>query len=75
MTVQTLDLRKVACPINFVRSKIRLDAMVSGEILEIWLDDGEPIESVSKSLVEEGHQILEKIQEENSNWILKIRRA
>ena len=67
-----LNLLGVVCPINFVRTKLRLDSLNNGEMLEVLLDDGEPIESVSKSVLEEGHTILSKQQLENKSWCLTI---
>ena len=52
-----LDLRGVACPMNFVKTRLKLDKMAAGELLEVLLDDGEPIESVSSSVLSEGHLI------------------
>jgi sulfite reductase (ferredoxin) len=52
------DFRGVACPMNFVKTKIELAALKSGEILEILLDDGEPIENVPGSIQSEGHLVL-----------------
>lgn len=60
-----LDLRGVACPLNFVKTKIQLDKMQTGQVLEIWIDDGEAIESVPPSVVEEGHEILQQVKVEN----------
>jgi sulfite reductase (ferredoxin) len=54
------DLRGVACPMNFVQTKILLAAMQSGKELEIWLDDGQPINNVPGSVRNEGHEILEQ---------------
>lgn len=54
---QTLDLRGTPCPINFVRTKLRLEKMDAGKVLEVWLDPGEPIEQVPDSLRMEGYQI------------------
>ena len=45
-----LDLRGTPCPINFVRTKLRLEKMPPGGLLEVWLDPGEPIEQVPDSL-------------------------
>lgn len=70
--MQSLNLKSTPCPINFVRTKLRLEKMQLGEILEVLLDDGEAIESVSKSITEEGQKILEKIQQEDSSWKLVI---
>ncbi|MFM8007316.1 MAG: sulfurtransferase TusA family protein, partial [Dolichospermum sp.] len=41
-----LDLRGTPCPINFVRTKLYLEKMPPGGLLEVWLDAGEPIEQV-----------------------------
>ncbi len=54
---QLLDLRGIPCPLNFVKTKIQLDKMQKGEVLEVWLDAGEPTTSVSQSIIEEGHKI------------------
>ena len=52
-----LDLRGTPCPINFVRTKLRLQQMQVGELLEVWLDPGEPIEQVPDSLTMAGYKI------------------
>ncbi|MGB6300305.1 MAG: sulfurtransferase TusA family protein [Rivularia sp. (in: cyanobacteria)] len=52
-----LDLRGTPCPINFVRTKLRLQQMQPGELLEVWLDPGEPIEQVPDSLTMHGYKI------------------
>jgi TusA-related sulfurtransferase len=52
-----LDLRGTPCPINFVRTKLRLEQMKPGELLEVWLDPGEPIEQVPDSLTMAGYQV------------------
>jgi sulfite reductase (ferredoxin) len=68
------DLRGVACPMNFVKTKIELSKLASGEILEIFLDDGEPIKNVPGSVKGEGHAVL--LQErDGEHWKLRIRKA
>ena len=54
----TLDLRRIACPLNFVKTKIQLEKMQGGQKLQVFLDSGEAIESVPPSVIEEGHLIL-----------------
>ena len=56
------DLRGVTCPMNFVKTKIALSSLVAGDKLEIWLDDGAPIENVPGSVRNEGHKILATTQ-------------
>jgi len=55
----SLDLKGVACPFNYVQAKVRLETMQVGQLLEITIDDGEPIENVPKSLTNDGHDILD----------------
>lgn len=69
---KTLDLRGTPCPINFVRSKLQLEKMSSGDLLEIWLDGGEPIEQVPNSLTMEGYTI-EVIEDQGDFFSLSVR--
>jgi len=55
---ESLDLTGVACPMNFVKTKLKLEEMEKGKILEVILDEGEPIMNVPKSIKEEGHRVL-----------------
>ena len=72
-TNNTLDRRGISCPLNFVKTKIELDKMQSGEKIEVWLDTGEAIESVPPSIIEEGHKILKQEQIENYFRILILK--
>jgi len=58
-----LDLRGTPCPINFVRTKLKLAQMSAGEVLEVWLDGGEPIEQVPHSLAMEGYTDQTMVEE------------
>ncbi|MBD6615089.1 sulfurtransferase TusA family protein [Komarekiella sp. 'clone 1'] len=68
-----LDLRGTPCPINFVRTKLRLEKMQPGGLLEVWLDLGEPIEQVPDSLTMAGYQV-EQIIDCTSYFSLLVRR-
>ena len=67
------DFRGVMCPMNFVKTKIALTPMQSGQILEILLDDGAPIENVPGSVKNEGHTILSTKKVENY-WKVLIKK-
>lgn len=56
--VTVLDLRGVMCPLNYVKTKLKLELMDEGERLEVWLDAGEPITNVPMSLRNDGHNVL-----------------
>ena len=69
-----IDLKSVPCPINFVRAKLMIDSMKHGEVLRIELDDGEPVESVTKSMQEEGHELIQqnKFEEHHELFVKKV---
>jgi len=52
-----LDLRGVACPMNWVKTKLALERLTPGDELAVRLDLGEPIESVPRSAREDGHEV------------------
>ncbi len=70
-----LDLRGVLCPINFVQTKLQLEEMDTGQVLEVTLDDGEPMRNVPRSVKQEGHEIIKVEKLENGRyyrlWIKK----
>lgn len=53
-----LDLRGVECPINYVRVRLKLEELNTGEILTVFLDDGEPIRNVPASLRNDGQEVI-----------------
>lgn len=67
------DFRGVACPMNFVKTKIELSKIAIGDTLEILLDDGAPIENVPGSVKNEGHKILE-INQIDTYWKVTIQK-
>ena len=73
MSDSTLDLRGVMCPINFVKTKLKLESMEPGEVLEVILDSGDPIQNVPKSIKEEGHKIVE-VKKEGDFFRIKAQR-
>ena len=55
--ILTLDLRGTACPLNYVKTRLELDRMAPGAMLEVWLDHGEPEQQVPRSLRMDGHGV------------------
>jgi sulfite reductase (ferredoxin) len=65
------DFCGVACPMNFVKTKVALESLTSGQRLKVLLDDGAPIQNVPRSVAEDGHKILEQVKEGN-HWSVLI---
>ncbi len=72
--VEALDLKGTPCPLNYVKAKLVIEEMKNGEVLEILLDEGEPIENVPRSLEADGHQILLK-EKVNGFYRLQVKKA
>ncbi|HCC53351.1 MAG TPA: preprotein translocase subunit TatB [Desulfobulbaceae bacterium] len=71
----TKNLRGVSCPMNLVYTKVALAALKSGQVLEIILDNGAPINNVPGSVLKENHEILEKKQLPDGAWSVLVRKA
>ncbi|MCF6148847.1 MAG: sulfurtransferase TusA family protein [Candidatus Kuenenia sp.] len=74
MPNDTIDLRGVLCPINFVKTKLKLEMLETGQLLEVILDDGEPMRSVPRSIKEEGHKII-KVENLDNSYRILIKKA
>jgi len=71
-----LDLKGVACPMNYVKTKLKLETMGSGTTLEVILDDGAPIENVPKSVKNDGHEVVvNEPLEDGAHHRIVIRKA
>ncbi|NQT95152.1 MAG: sulfurtransferase TusA family protein [Candidatus Omnitrophica bacterium] len=70
----TLNLEGVTCPTNFVRTKLKLEEMGTGEVLEIIIDDGEPVKNVPRSVKEDGHKIIH-VEKFDNRWKLLIEKV
>lgn len=67
-----LDLSGVACPMNFVKTKIKLTSMAIGSQLAVILDDGAPIENVPLSLEEQGQKVHVKERLSDTQWRIVV---
>lgn len=39
----TVDITDVSCPVTFVKVKVALEELDEGQILQVHLNDGEPV--------------------------------
>lgn len=62
---EVVDLRGICCPLNFVHAKLAMEKIQAGERLVFFLDEGEPIVNVTNSLKDEGHKVLNVMQDGN----------
>ena len=53
-----LDLRGTPCPLNWVKTKLRLEELEPGGTVEVLVDQGNPARNVPRSAQMEGHTIV-----------------
>lgn len=70
-----IDITDVVCPITFVKTKVALEDMEKGQILEVHLNGGEPVQNVPRSLKDEGHKVLELTQNEDGTYTLFVEKC
>ncbi|NIP30027.1 MAG: sulfurtransferase TusA family protein [Candidatus Dadabacteria bacterium] len=73
-TSEKIDITKDICPMTFVKTKLKLEKMEPGQILEVALCEGEPLLNLPRSVEKEGHKVL-GIEEEGSYFKVIIERC
>ncbi|MBQ4034518.1 MAG: sulfurtransferase TusA family protein [Paludibacteraceae bacterium] len=69
-----LDITKEHCPMTFVKTKLELAKLKEGEILEVLLTEGEPLNNVPKSATEQGFEVLSIEHVEGSTHKVTIKK-
>lgn len=71
---KTVDITDAVCPMTFVRTKAAIDTIGVGQILEVILNDGEPVQNVPRSMKEEGQQVLKLEKLENGTYKMYVKK-
>lgn len=56
-SVTDLDLRGTPCPHNYIRTKLALEGLATGQQLRVTLDRGEPQQMVADGISAAGHRV------------------
>jgi TusA-related sulfurtransferase len=59
MSTIRLDITKDTCPMTLVKTKLQLDKLQQGDLLEILLKAGKTLEDIPKTATEQGFLVLE----------------
>ena len=58
MATKVLDITKEHCPMTFVKTKIEMSKLNEGDILEVLLSEGEPLDNVPHNATDQGFKVL-----------------
>ena len=70
-----VDITDVNCPVTFVKTKVALEELDEGQVLQVHLNGGEPVQNVPRSLKEEGHEILKLEDNGDGTYELYVRKT
>jgi TusA-related sulfurtransferase len=70
-----LDIRGEVCPFTFVKTKLALEGLQPGQVLRVMVDNGESGENVPRSLMQDGHQVLDVSKLNATDWAILVRKA
>jgi sulfite reductase (ferredoxin) len=71
--ILNLNLKGVKCPMNYVQAKLCLEGTQIGQLVEICLDEGEPIQNVPVSLKNDGQEIV-KIEKVDNYYKVLVKK-
>lgn len=69
-----LDLKGEVCPYTFIKSKLVVEKMKIGDVIEIIVDYLPSVENVPRSLENEGQEILKVEQIAARDWRIIVRK-
>ena len=69
-----LDLRGVKCPLNWAHTKVRLEQMTRGQILEVVIDDPRGVRDIPVAAEAEGYSMLATDTLDDGTFLLRIER-
>ncbi len=72
---EKVDVTDVVCPVTFVKTKVALEELDEGQILQVHLNGGEPVQNVPRSVKDEGHEVLRLDDNGDGTFELYIRRG
>jgi TusA-related sulfurtransferase len=67
---QTLDITGEVCPMTFVRTRLALDRLASGQTLLVLLRGEEPRLNVPRTAAAQGHVVLS--QEDGADGVTRL---
>lgn len=73
--LKELNLKGDICPITFVKSKLMLERMNSGEVLKVVLDYAPSAVNVPRSLEHDGHTVLKVEEVEKELWEVYVKKS
>ncbi|HKK49691.1 MAG TPA: sulfurtransferase TusA family protein [Alkalispirochaeta sp.] len=72
---RVIDLKDEVCPYTFVKSKLALEQLGPGQVLQVHLGNSESASNVPRSIDLEGHEVMSIEKPEAGHWVVTVRRS
>ncbi len=69
-----INIKGLVCPYTFVKSKLAVEDLEIGQVLEILLDNEEAARNIPKSMEDHGHKVLKLEKVNETDWIIQVRK-
>ncbi len=60
---------------TFVRTRLALDAMQTGQKLLVRLQGADPLANVPRAAADQGHEPLELLEQPDGSWLLVLQKG
>lgn len=71
---QKLNIKGEVCPYTLVKSKLAIEDIEVGQVLEILLDYPEAAKSIPKAMLNYGHTVLRAEKINSTDWVIQIKK-
>ncbi|MBI3584976.1 MAG: sulfurtransferase TusA family protein [Nitrospinae bacterium] len=72
---KVLDIKGEVCPYTFVRSKLALEDMESGQVLKVIVDHEPATRNVPRSMENEGNKVLDISKINDTDWQIIVKKG
>ena len=72
---KAIDITAETCPMTYVRTRLALDTIESGQILLVRLKGEDPLRNVPRAAADQGHDPLDLLQQPDGTWLLVIQKG
>ena len=70
-----VDISDVVCPVTFVKVKVAIEELEDGQVIEVLINEGEPIQNVPRSLKDEGHKVLKIKNNQDGTYTMLVEKG
>ncbi len=72
---KAIDITAETCPMTYVRTRLALDTIETGQILLVRLKGEDPLRNVPRAAADQGHDPLELLEQGDGTHLLVLRKG